>query len=51
MKNLNVVWFACVEERVKWATIHTKLSTYNINTKKPQWSIRNIVTSYLLRQN
>lgn len=29
MKQLNVVWSACIKETVERPTIHTKLSTYN----------------------
>jgi len=32
VKKLNVVWFAGVEETVKWASIHTKLSTCHFAT-------------------
>jgi len=31
MKELYVVWSACIEESMKWTTIHTKLSIYNIS--------------------
>ena len=29
MKKLNVVWSACIEETVKWTSIHTELSIYD----------------------